>query len=353
MAEYSLKYAGTVPPRGDVTPAFVLAAEGDGQKKSFRVDMTGTAYAVAKNKMPNPMGALLGSALVDVEARLRSGTEPRQLKDVSLHSSELSGLEELAKSQKQCSWQSGTSSALRCGAARDSKVLQTTIAACEKCEVPDQRWICVHFVHPQIVDSGTFDDPHARAFLDAQCNIGVGTAGKECMPGGRECWERRIADLEADETEPSGYIVDPAKPFTNKRAVRRLIRHARGVIRWYERDMPAKVLEIVADEIAATDATRIRLLSGDLDHGGKRQRARVRKDLEDFREEFGSVGVEIEWRELQSGEVPHDRVFLTEAAALNLPPVNTLLKGDTSEIAVSALTTEWFDALWGQAVPIG
>ena len=117
--------------------------------------------------------------------------------------------------------------------------------------------------------------------------------------------------------------------------------------------MPAKVLEIVADEVAATDATRIRLLSGNLDHGGKQQRARVKKDLEDFREEFGSVGVEIEWRELQSGEVPHDRVFLTDAAAFNLPPVNTLLKGDTSEIAVSALTTEWFDTLWEQAVPIG
>jgi hypothetical protein len=196
------------------------------------------------------------------------------------------------------------------------------------------------------------DNPHARMLLDAQCNIGAGEPGRECIPGGRECWQRHVTVVESRDQGPACYVVDPAGPFSNKRAGRRLIRDARGVIRWYERDMPAKVLELIADEIADTGATRICLLSGDLDYAGRRQRARAARDLADFRTEYASSGVGIEWRELRSGEIPHDRLFLSDDVSLNVPPVNTLLKGDASEISESGFTKEWFDELWEKATPV-
>jgi hypothetical protein len=358
MNEYRMTYAGFIPPSGgrDATGSHVLEIEGRGDRKSVRIDMSRTAFEVSKSRVGDPMALLLADALVRIEDVLRSGAVGlQQVEDASLHSSQTDRLEQMERSDKQCSWQSGTGSGLVCAAAKDMKVRPTTLAACDECAVLDQRWICAHFVHPRIVDAGTFDDAHARMFLDAQCNIGAGSAGKECFPGAHACWERRVIVVAREDSDSEGYVVDPNKPFSNKRAIRRLVREARGCMRWYERDMPAKALEVIADEVAETGATEIRLLSGDLERGKDRAgaRARVRSDLEALRKEIATTGITIEWRELLAGSVPHDRVFLSDTASLNLPPLNTMLKGDTSEITPSKLTAEWFDDLWAIGAPVG
>jgi hypothetical protein len=144
-------------------------------------------------------------------------------------------------------------------------------------------------------------------------------------------------------------LVQPDRPFSNLRALRRLIREAQGCLRWYERDMPSKVLELVGDEIAETQASEIRLLSGDLSRSASRLREGVRQDLRRFRAEYAELGVRIEWRELVEGDVPHDRVLIDDRRSLNVPPLNTLLKGDVCEITPSLLGAAWFDDLWERA----
>jgi hypothetical protein len=151
MPEYKITYVGLFAPGGgrDATHGHVLHVEGDGQEKRVRVDMTGSAFAMAKHRLSNPMAVLLARSLTDIESGLRGGTlRPRLLDDRSLFANEVADLEGFGQEPRRCSWQSGTSSGLRCGAASDAKVVHTTLAACEECVVPDERWICMHFVHP-------------------------------------------------------------------------------------------------------------------------------------------------------------------------------------------------------------
>lgn len=356
MEVFKLRYVDFAAPIGgrDVTHGHVLAVEGPDATKRLRADLSGTAFHVLKPRVDEPMSLLLLDSIVGTEKALRDGMSGfRQLGDVSLHSSEVDRLELLERTDKSCSWQSGGSS-LTCAAAKDIAVRPTTLAACAKCLVPDQRWICSHFVHPRIIDAGDFDDPHARMLLDAQCNIGAGTADKTCLPGSQPCWERRV-EVAAPPAKPLGtYVVDPSKPFSNLLAVRRLVRDASGCLRWYERDLPARALEIIAGEIAGSNLHSVRLLSGGLGRGqgGEAVRTRVRKDLKRLQVELQGLGIPIEWRELKTESVPHDRVFVSEGGAFNVPPLNTLLKGDTSEILPSGLDSAWFDGLWERAEPL-
>lgn len=356
MEVFTLRYHDFALPAGgrDATHGHILEVDSSGQTKRIRVDMSGTAFHVLKPKVDQPMTLLLVDTVVHIEKALQDGMSGfEQLSDISLHSSEVERLELLERTEKSCSWQSGRTS-LTCAAARDARVRPTTLAACAKCVVPDQRWVCSHFVHPQIIDSGDFDDPHARMFLDAQCNSGAGTAGKTCFPGLQPCWERRIEVADVPLQPATAYVVDPSRPFSNLLALRQLVRDARGCLRWYERDLPARALEIVAVEIADSNLDSVRLLSGDLERarGSEGARVRVHKDFKRLMSELEGLGIPIEWRELKTESVPHDRVLVSEAGAFNVPPLNTLLKGDTSEILPSGLTSEWFDGLWERAGPL-
>jgi hypothetical protein len=356
MEVFTLRYLDFALPAGgrDATRGHILEVDASGQTKRMRVAMSGTAFHVLKPRVDEPMTLLLVDTVVYIEKVLQDGMSGfAKLSDISLHSSEVGRLELLERTEKSCSWQSGRTN-LTCAAARDARVRPTTLAACAKCVVPDQRWVCSHFVHPQIIDAGDLDDPHARMFLDAQCNSGAGTAGKTCFPGSQPCWERRM-DVEDVPLKPAtAYVVDMSRPFSNLLAIRQLVRNARGCLRWYERDLPTRVLEIIAGEIGSSRLTSVRLLSGDLERfrGNEAAPGKVRKDLRRLKSELEEVGIPIEWRELKTDSVPHDRVLVSDAGAFNVPPLNTLLKGDTSEILPSAFTCEWFDGLWERAEPL-
>jgi hypothetical protein len=45
-----------------------------------------------------------------------------------------------------------------------------------------------------------------------------------------------------------------------------------------------------------------------------------------------SLGIEAEWRIMDSGAAKHDRFVVERTRAWNMPPINTLLKGDFSQI---------------------
>jgi hypothetical protein len=159
-------------------------------------------------------------------------------------------------------------------------------------------------------------------------------------------------EQEAEREQTRGHVIRPQRPYGNVLALRDMLRAARGAIRWYEKHMEAKTIEVLYREVAGDDLDEIRLLSGppkperldDLKDDYKR----FRKEMKDER------GIEVEWRVLDSKEAfkHHDRFFITDGLSRNLPPVNSILANSTGEILPSDLTESDFDEWWAKATPL-
>lgn len=59
-------------------------------------------------------------------------------------------------------------------------------------------------------------------------------------------WSRVLSAVVPSTSEMTA-VVNPGRPFSNRRALVHLVEEARNYIWWYERHLPAKVLEILAD----------------------------------------------------------------------------------------------------------
>jgi hypothetical protein len=147
-----------------------------------------------------------------------------------------------------------------------------------------------------------------------------------------------------------GHVISPDTGFGNLLALRELIRSARTFIRWYEQHLPAKVLEVLYREVEAGHVSEIRLLSGpaNVDKTAKEDFKRFAKEMKTKR------GIAAQWRILSKKDafLHHDRFFLSDGIARNLPPLNTILKGSTGEILPSDLAPAEFDKWWTNGQPI-
>lgn len=157
-------------------------------------------------------------------------------------------------------------------------------------------------------------------------------------------------DEDAEREKGRGHVIAPDTTFGNLLALRELIRSARGFIRWYEQHMPPKVLEVLYREVDHDSVSEIRILSGPVNINGD-----TKDDFKRFAKEMKvKRGIDVEWRVLSKREafLHHDRFFLTEGFARNLPPLNTILKGSTGEILASDLAPDQFDEWWALGQPI-
>ena len=62
-------------------------------------------------------------------------------------------------------------------------------------------------------------------------------------------------------------------------------------------------------------------------------RKRGAEDFKRFKNEMKALGIEAKWRVMGGKTAQHDRFILDRSHAWNMPPINTLLKGDYSEIS--------------------
>ena len=153
----------------------------------------------------------------------------------------------------------------------------------------------------------------------------------------------QVASEQEDTRERwRGHGIAPDTPFRNKMALRELLSSARQNVRWYEQHLPRKALEVLLD--CGETVSTIRLLSGP---------ANVTIDLKDdykrFQKEMKTKrGVDVEWRILARKDAAdhHDRVLFADDTAWNLPPLNTILKGSTSEILLSGIDSADFETWW-------
>jgi hypothetical protein len=130
-------------------------------------------------------------------------------------------------------------------------------------------------------------------------------------------------------------------------ALREILRACDGYIHWAEPHLPGKALEPLSYEADGARISEIKLLSGE---GSMDDR--TRKDFKRFAAEMRHRGITSEWRIVPRDKMDwHDRFILGRRQAWNVPPVNTLFKGDYSE-ASKTPTRPPFDRWWKVGTPL-
>jgi hypothetical protein len=156
----------------------------------------------------------------------------------------------------------------------------------------------------------------------------------------------RSVTVPEEQQEPAVRVIEPDRPYSNLQQLRQTLRACKEFIVWIEPHFPRKGLEPLAEEADSTRIQRIRILSGKANAD-----ARAVADYQRFKAEMKNRGISAEWRILDP--IPtHDRYIVTKDAAWNVPPVNTLYKGDFSEI-LKTTTKPPFEAWWKKAVELG
>jgi hypothetical protein len=147
----------------------------------------------------------------------------------------------------------------------------------------------------------------------------------------------------AGEVQAIAAMVSPKTPYLNVVRLRRILRPLRGVVWWADPHFGARALEELAEELDTMAVTEIRILSGDAENVVS---PKSMKDFERFRAEMANKNVLVEWRvDAKTTRDWHDRWIADDKVVWNVPPINTLLKNDYSEISPSSERpplTEWW-----------
>lgn len=152
----------------------------------------------------------------------------------------------------------------------------------------------------------------------------------------------------AGEVQAIAAMVSPRTPYLNVVRLRRILRPLKGVVWWADPHFGARALEELAEELDTSVVTEVHILSGDAENVVS---PKSMKDYERFRAEMANKGVAVEWRvDGKSTRDWHDRWVADDKTAWNVPPINTLLKNDYSEISPASERPPLAD-WWSRSAP--
>jgi hypothetical protein len=142
----------------------------------------------------------------------------------------------------------------------------------------------------------------------------------------------------------------PDRPFSNDLAIRRVVRHLRGNVLWYEQHMDRKALEILTEELPSDQVDELRLMSGPANLSAK-----TKKAFERFSIEVEKRGIACSWRVLSAEDARnlHARVIADDDHTYEVPPLNSVLAGSVDSIRTSELPLDAFEQAWaGETVSL-
>jgi hypothetical protein len=145
---------------------------------------------------------------------------------------------------------------------------------------------------------------------------------------------RSLAPLEESmrvgEDRRLAAMVSPRTPYSNIVRLRRILRGLHGTVWWVDPHFSPRALEDLAEELDATSVAEVRILCGEA------AGVLTRKGLNDFARfatELDHKGIAARLRVDRNGVRDwHDRWISDDDSSYNVPPVNTLYKGDWSEL---------------------
>jgi hypothetical protein len=186
-----------------------------------------------------------------------------------------------------------------------------------------------------------------RSFLQALNDVGIVAYSRKHQTVRVVAPAPAAVEDESEDAKPSVRVIERDRPYSNVRHMRETLRECREHIWWADPHFSRKGLEPLVDEADATRVSEIRILSGPAQVGEK-----TVKDFEQFQKEMNALGITAEWRVVDNADRDwHDRFVVTKGKAWNVPPVNTLYKGDYSEI--SETTPPPFERWWAKGKAIG
>lgn len=153
------------------------------------------------------------------------------------------------------------------------------------------------------------------------------------------------------EVQPAIRVIEPDRPYSNVQNLREVLRGCREFIWWTEPHFVPKLLEPLAYEADGDRIGEIRLLTG---APGKEQASLLKRGKEDFKRfsaQMDPLGITAAWRVYASRPPHHDRYLVEKTKTWNLPPINTLLRGDYSEI-IETRNRPPFEQWWAAAADL-
>lgn len=161
--------------------------------------------------------------------------------------------------------------------------------------------------------------------------------------GKKEVVETGVPAKEAVPTQRVT-VVKPEEPYSNILKLRQLLRMSEEYVWWVDPHFPARGLEELIVSIDPALVREVKILSGpaNVNQGAKH-------DFNRFGKELSNKGISAEWRILR--EFTHDRFIISKKSSYNVPPLNSLLRGQYSEISRTPNEPP-FKQWWEKAVPI-
>ena len=160
--------------------------------------------------------------------------------------------------------------------------------------------------------------------------------------------KKEIVEIKVPEEEvvPSHrvMVVKQEEPYSNVLKLRQLLRDSEEYIWWVDLHFPARGLEELIVSIDPALVREVKILSGPANVD-----QRAKHDFSRFREELKNKGISAEWRILR--EFTHDRFIISKNRCYNVPPINSLLRGQYSEISQTPNEPP-FKQWWEKAMPI-
>lgn len=129
---------------------------------------------------------------------------------------------------------------------------------------------------------------------------------------------------------PAHQFISPETPFSNIKRLQEIIKSLKGTAYWIDKHFDKKSFEILANSLDASKISNFIIISGDQN---KTQSA-VNEFLR-LRTELQNKGIVIEWKIITAPNMLssfHDRWLCDSSNAWNIPPVNTIFKGQESEM---------------------
>ncbi|MCG2798705.1 MAG: hypothetical protein L6367_09220 [Cellulomonas sp.] len=152
----------------------------------------------------------------------------------------------------------------------------------------------------------------------------------------------------AGEVSAIAAMVSPRTPYLNVVKLRRVLRTLTGTVYWADPHFGARALEELAEELEIGAVTEVRILSGDAENVLS---PRSMRDYDRFRAEMATRGIAVEWRiDDRTTRDWHDRWIADDENKWNVPPINTLLKNDYSEIS-PATERPPLEEWWARSTP--
>ena len=151
------------------------------------------------------------------------------------------------------------------------------------------------------------------------------------------------------EYEPVVRVVERERPFSNAMHLRQIIRSCEGYLHWAEPHLPRKALESLVSEADGSRIDEIKLVSRP---PKDEELALYKTDWQRFKKEMKALHIAAEWRFVPSKSLDlHDRYIVGRNTVWNVPPVNSLHKGDYAE-AFKTPNRPPFDRWWREGTAL-